>query len=274
MYPRWIIGAVCVLALGCEVSSEPTEAAGPDEYQLRDARMVNLAADTGPVTNVPAVDAGLEDALDGSPLDSGREDGSVDGPADGSELQPERPREDSGRPVRSQGGDCGACDDGFVCLASIERCVPDCRLDSNECPARAPSCDQSTGTCIPSERGDGPGMADDERGDGPCGECDEVSVCAPGLGRCVPDCRVEGQLCPDQRPDCDEGTGLCLPGPPVEDGGVPPEDAEGGCGDGCGRAAVCDPVTAMCVRDCRSIIGRCSPAAPNCDPQTGLCFGD
>jgi dienelactone hydrolase len=49
---------------------------------------------------------------------------------------------------------------------------------------------------------------------GPCGECPEEMVCHPDLGRCVPDCRVAG--CPPWVPVCDEETGLCTPGAPVE----------------------------------------------------------
>jgi hypothetical protein len=45
------------------------------------------------------------------------------------------------------------------------------------------------------------------------GLCPPKAVCCPGLlpcaGKCMPDCREPGQPCPQQVPNCDQGTGLC-----------------------------------------------------------------
>ncbi|MEW6201538.1 MAG: hypothetical protein AB1546_06160 [bacterium] len=39
--------------------------------------------------------------------------------------------------------------------------------------------------------------------------CSEGTVCEPDINVCVPDCRIQGNTCPQSLPNCDSATGLC-----------------------------------------------------------------
>lgn len=100
----------------------------------------------------------------------------------------------------------GAPDDlALVCSPDEGVCVPAgqrkvCQSD-RDCPPDRPVCDTQSGLCT--EDGDQPG--------GECSPaCGEGEVCHPGLGRCVPDCREEGNTCPPDVPVCNPDDGLCL----------------------------------------------------------------
>jgi len=121
---------------------------------------------------------------------------------------------DAGRPDRGPAPDgrqpAGpSCENGEGCpadtvCAPVGFCVPDCRVEAQACPDHLAACDETTGLCErdPSADGGPPSC------DGP-DDCADNQVCAPS-GSCVPDCRLSAQ-CPEQRPVCDESTGLCSP---------------------------------------------------------------
>ena len=303
------LSCLAIFALGCEMSAKPIVGSGEYDYQLRDVDPVLLPVDQGllvaDANPIPFIDAGpplsTDDGPDGSEIAMGRPQQGDAGPermgrrpdagerpmaGNGGNMGP-RP---DGGPMRMPGnggdprpdpGACGECNEGFVCLESVDRCMPDCRLANNRCPQRAPTCNEDTGLCIPEGMGEpGAGRNPPERPDagivnedpareglndeGGCGGCPEGRVCAEMAGRCMPDCRIGNRGCPNDRPDCEEETGLCMPEGRADNQGPP-------CDQGCGRAGVCDPATDRCVRDCRSIIGRCTPDTPVCNPATGLC---
>ena len=175
---------------------------------------------------------------------------------------------------------CGACEPGTICRPTLDRCVPDCRVEQMACSARLSICDLATGFCVGITELDGATgqghldsgvvLADakieraadmSDIGGSSCDPCPRQMVCDDHVNRCVPDCRIGEVPCPRRRPRCEAETGICQP-----------VDA-GACDDLCGRGTVCDPNLGECVRDCRSIIGRCGPDEPLCNPETGLCQG-
>ena len=263
------------LLLGCEVTTNGESPGASPNYQQRDAEAVVALSDGGLAFGdsgepLQALDFGA-DGMEGD--DSMVTDGGSGTPpiSDLGGIDGEASPDSDGGGAESQ---CDPCSTGFVCLPPIGRCVPDCRLEGNSCPERAPTCNQDTGTCIPSGRqpeGDGADLGGSDAGPvpdadelGPCGICEMGSVCAGDISRCVPDCRLDGQDCPGDRPVCEASSGLCLVG--MAEGEAPAD-----CAEACGRGAVCDPQIGECVRDCRSIIGRCPDDGSMCNRETGLC---
>jgi hypothetical protein len=110
------------------------------------------------------------------------------------------------------------------------------------------------------------------------GECGEGMVCEHC--RCIERCDVSGE-CPDGKPNCDPGTGLCQP--PCPDYDCPPDRptcGEGGvCAGPCSGPEGCPPdlpncgPDGICVGPCQTAADCPDPAAPNCDPSSGLCRG-
>jgi hypothetical protein len=103
-----------------------------------------------------------------------------------------------------------------ACGGSIER-VPSATTQSQEGDDEPPvstttaSAEAAVGDAMPSP--DGGRTAPHPYG-GECGAClDEQWVCCPEsepcAGKCVPDCRMAPDKCPD-RTTCDEASGVCL----------------------------------------------------------------
>ena len=158
-----------------------------------------------------------------------------------------------------------SCASGETCPASLlccaapfgcaGKCVPDCRVAANTCPAQAPSCDPASGLCRPgADGGQLPSPPDGGFPPSPDG-----GLPPPHDGGFPP--FHDG----GQPPPHDGG-----PLPPL-DGGMPSCGAGGAC-PGTGLVCCVAPLgcAGVCVPDCRVSGNSCPPFAPNCG-ASGLC---
>ena len=99
------------------------------------------------------------------------------------------------------------CPQGKVCADIVGMCVPDCRLQNNNCPNENLECNESNGICEPSTQNNSNNNPNENCGDN--NECEQGFICAPQLERCVPDCRLPSNSCPSHHPECDENSGMC-----------------------------------------------------------------